>query len=538
MRLQETKSAKNIPDNAARHTAFIITGIVVVGFAVRLIGLSWGIPETGRNTHFFHPDEVAKLISIQQMASTSNYARPNKWAIWRGPFYMQFLAFLQNISGIKQFYNEQDLSYVRRLMLFFRTWTILFSVLSLYLIYRILAFQGFKRAGLIAASMVAIMPGHIINSAYLKSDVPMVFFLLLAYLFIVQYGKKSRISYLFLSGSALGIAIATKYTGAVAAVLIFGYVIQHHRDNKYELKKYLSSLGVISCGAATGFLFACPVAVVDFRVFIDGMSATRHYAGQIMFEAMDRPFRALYQLKQYLWQGLGYGLGAASFISVCAVPFIRGYRKFSHVTLYILVSYLALVRSSAIFIRHALPMLVFMIIPLSIMLDDCMKKGRLRYAANITVAVILAVTLMTDISYLSFQLQPDPRIKAKQWLESNIRKDAKLAVAVGYSDDRFSWPPIYNSFTSIRFFEMHAAALPDPGKEEYDVYIFSYFTYTQFRRLKRMYPAQNNMIDTLEETSSVRKIFVNKPLIFSFLVPEELIHDLRYLNPVIYVYAT
>ena len=69
---------------------------------------------------------------------------------------------------------------------------ILFAVATVVVVYRLAARQWNRRAGLVAAAVIAIMPLHVMLSRWAMKDVPLAFFAVLTLLFcerVVRLGR-------------------------------------------------------------------------------------------------------------------------------------------------------------------------------------------------------------------------------------------------------------------------------------------------------------------------------------------------------------
>jgi 4-amino-4-deoxy-L-arabinose transferase-like glycosyltransferase len=71
------------------------------------------------------------------------------------------------------------------------------------------------RHGLLAASLMAVMPLHVRESHFVLTDVPVTFFVTLTFLMALRAHEHPRAMALFWAGAAAGLAAATKYPGAL-----------------------------------------------------------------------------------------------------------------------------------------------------------------------------------------------------------------------------------------------------------------------------------------------------------------------------------
>jgi hypothetical protein len=133
------------------------------------------------------------------------------------------------------------------------------SVLTVYLIYRILEkYRGKFFAG-VAATLACLSQCYIEFSGNATPDTILLLFSTLTVLFFVIIDHAPRWSYLFIQGLCCGLAIAAKYN---AGVLIIGILIaDYNLYRKYKLN-YLKSTLVSIAGIAVGFFLTNPLWLV------------------------------------------------------------------------------------------------------------------------------------------------------------------------------------------------------------------------------------------------------------------------------------
>lgn len=107
------------------------------------------------------------------------------------------------------------------------------SVLLLWLISRQLC-KGCSRTPLIAASLLACDPFHIYMSRTTFTEIPVSFFFLLYFYFLLEYTENNR-QLLPLAGIAMGLTIATKAYYAIAFPITIGYAIHSARQRREHI---------------------------------------------------------------------------------------------------------------------------------------------------------------------------------------------------------------------------------------------------------------------------------------------------------------
>jgi len=127
--------------------------------------------------------------------------------------------------------------------------------------------------GLIAAAFLAILPFHVIRSAWVSTDSPVTFFVLLVVLFSLLFIKSHKLSYFILSLVFAGVAIATKYNSGLAVLIPFISLLWLYFKSKESVKSYMWFL--VPTIPIAVFLMIMPYAIIDLPTFL------RHVGGEI-----------------------------------------------------------------------------------------------------------------------------------------------------------------------------------------------------------------------------------------------------------------
>ena len=145
-----------------------ILAVLLLAVLARLPGLTWGIPDLVTKTASYHPDEGALVGRAGFMVWTGQLV-PLVWLYGSLIFYVYAAAFwifgkLGLASGSEDYF------------LIARSITVAFGVASVWVVWLVgRRFFG-ARAGLTAACLLALMPGHVLQSQFATVDVPASFF--------------------------------------------------------------------------------------------------------------------------------------------------------------------------------------------------------------------------------------------------------------------------------------------------------------------------------------------------------------------------
>lgn len=92
-----------------------------------------------------------------------------------------------------------------------------------------------KKIGLIAASLVAIIPIMISYSTYIMTEIPFTFFLMVSMLFFVNYSEQDRKNHLLLSILFIILAFLIRQEAAIIASAYFIFLITRHMKRSFIL---------------------------------------------------------------------------------------------------------------------------------------------------------------------------------------------------------------------------------------------------------------------------------------------------------------
>ena len=428
--------------------------ILLVGFALRLWGISFGLP----NEHC-RPDEstlVHKALSIG-----SGDLNPHFFNYPSLHFY--FLALLYSIyfgvgwaggvfAGLEDFQRQYFID-PSALFLIGRCFSALLGTSSVFLTYLIGRHLAGKRAGLLSAGFLSLAFLHVRDSHFLTVDIPATFHLLLAYVFILRYLDAPARRDLFLSGVFLGLSVSTKYSLAlfaisVAVAAVFG---QNPRSFRNLVWKDLITVMAITCLA---FMAGSPFTLLDFKTFWRDLSYERaHFA---LGHGLDLGRGWIYHANFTLPHSLGWPLFAAALLG--CIWLLSRHRLKDVVLLIGLIVYYGVAGSGkTVFMRYMLPLVPFLCVAAGTLLDRATQGWKGRWV------VLLAGLFSAPPGYAILQhnlllARTDTRLLATQWIEDHLSQDTKLAL---YGNNDFGFPHIHRSRNSLlgQLSDLQAAGL-------------------------------------------------------------------------------
>jgi len=190
------------PVSRGRIAAFLLAGATIGAAAFLRL---WHIDEVG-----FNSDEA---VYSGQAGSLADLPRFEEFfAIFRAhPLLFQAilsLGFRLDIGGP-----------------FERITAAVFGLATIYLSYRLGSLLYDRRAGLIAAIFMALMPYHVVASRQVLLDVPMAFFATLALYLLARFALTSRAAWLYAAAAALGLAVLSKETAIILLAAVYAFFV-------------------------------------------------------------------------------------------------------------------------------------------------------------------------------------------------------------------------------------------------------------------------------------------------------------------------
>ncbi|MCI0407061.1 MAG: glycosyltransferase family 39 protein, partial [Acidobacteria bacterium] len=242
---QDRGSGLPLPEPIARRwVALALVGCAVVAAYLMLTNLTYGLP------FYYHPDEGGKLMAaagLLRARAPTEFNHPHFMLLFSTPFiYVAERLGAHPLLGARAAVATLGVA----------------TVCLLFVVGRVLAGPP---AGLAAALLYATAPLAVIAAHDYKEDIPLAFWLTVQLLFLVRYLRAAHARDLLLAAGALGIAIGTKYTGAIGVPLLIGAAwFGPAPDRKWKV------MGMAVLPAAAAFLASTPSVVWQWREFLHG----------------------------------------------------------------------------------------------------------------------------------------------------------------------------------------------------------------------------------------------------------------------------
>lgn len=396
----------------------LLLGVLLLALALRAWGLTWGLPS---HTHYFsyHPDEsrVLEHASVGMNVFTGQLL-PHFYNY--GSLQLYLVCFANTLAALAGMVDIAPRNYSvwypqwAKMYLIGRCLTVGMGVGTVFAVYRIGERLWGRRAGLLAALTLAVMPLHAQHSHFLTVDVPATFWAMLSLLWAVRLAtddpKPWRAA--LWAGIFAGLATATKYNLALAILpLVVACVVARQ-------PKALA-LGLPAFVFA--FFVACPGAILENAAFLrDLRFETIHVQNPDDPTFRDTGSGFVYHVARNLDAGLGLPLLVLALVSVGWALYRRergdGLLAALALPYYVLIS-LAAVR----YARYTIPLLPILALWVGRMMTDGSRLPRpvVRRFGVITGAGALAWTLGGTLWLVEPMAATDPRDRAYGWLQAH-----------------------------------------------------------------------------------------------------------------------
>ena len=416
----------------------LLAAILLAAAGLRLFNLDYDLPEVY--------EEATPMIQALEMWASEDEPFDFNPHFFNYPslyFYIQFLgqAIYYGANVLTGRFSsthdmlalhEQDPS---ELVLLARVITALFGLGAVWAVYLLGSRMAGPRTGLIAATVLTVLPAHVAASRTILVDTPLVFFVALALRGMLQVLDGGRRSHALLSGFWIGLAVSSKYTGALLVLpLVVVFALRIHRGGaKPWATLRLPDLWIGIGAAAFTFIVTSPYCLLDFKAFWADLSYERTHMTIGHFRV--DPTTTIPSYLTALWHNLGIWL--SPFVLAGVVQHLRRIREGARQIPLLLFcfTYLAIIFSWTMNAEHyLLPVFPCLALFAAEGIREIWSRWD-RAAFPGWGAILLAVLLALPIGIESartwtFHTELDPRSAAKAWIESNVAPGAIFAKEV------------------------------------------------------------------------------------------------------------
>ena len=255
--------------------------IILVGLILRLTGIQHGFP------FIFHPDEptiIRSALGIRFNPNPMHFDWPHLYIYINYFLYMLFGKFRSLLEVVKlksTLSNIFPLIWNDDLIFYYltRCLSAILGALSAIPVYLAGKSLFGRKAGILAALAIVLMPYHVWHSHYSLGDIPSVFLLSWGLYYSSLIIKSSNRKNYILAGLFIGLSASIKYNGGLSAIMVpvahFLRIFWENRGkdkikdfNKIFVNKPdIVNLILSGVSAFLGFLVGTPYALLDFKTF-------------------------------------------------------------------------------------------------------------------------------------------------------------------------------------------------------------------------------------------------------------------------------
>jgi hypothetical protein len=399
-------------------SGWLLGGILAVGFALRVIGIQFGLP------HLYHADEP--IVVNHALAFGTGDMNPHFFNIPPLVSYLLFFCygvgylagrgagFFQGVGDFEAAFLSDPSGFY----LFARVaFGALLGTLSIYLLYEVVRKHFSKELALLTSFFFAVAFLHVRDSHYVYSDIPLLFVLIASMFPILRIVEgENRWKDNLAAGALLGVAVATKYNGIFIVVPFLVATLLTSKREKRILKW-------IAAGAVSVVMYSLlnPFTWFDFNFFIQEIREQAAAAGGGKWA-----HHLIYSLNG----GVGPFLLATGLLGLAGGLLTRE-RKRLVIASFLVGYYLVLGFKSQPYDRYVLPLIPFLLIfsadfilALTQRVPRSLQRATLVFLACLVSFPSLGKAVLLD-RVLSAQ---DVRTEAKGWVEQMIPPGSKLAL--------------------------------------------------------------------------------------------------------------
>jgi glycosyltransferase involved in cell wall biosynthesis len=429
--------------------------ILTLGLFLRVSIINFGLPSKNLALTTYNPDEAITFYSIEKWQPKKFYFHPTDGFFWGG-FHLYPSALSLGVAkildyvkfGNREFYIN-NLKEADKLYITVRLLMILCATLSIFIVFLILKSAYSVVSALLGAFLLSILPMHVFNSIYVRPDIMMMFFGLLAIYFSLKVLETNETKYYILSCLAVGFSAGTKLNGAVFGVLP---IVAYFLSEKKNKKNYWLFLIPIICLA--GLILSSPYILLDFNRtqysflrYLKNISGFTKSAGDIG-QLVLLKYGPLSYIKHYLKYGCGTAVVVFAILGV-VLMLVNVFKNRNKYDIFFLVSglivfFVVSFTTKNQVVWYTMPVIPFVLIFVSRGMEIIYKaRNKLSKTIFVLLTIFLSCyTLIYTLSYWRLYREKNVREEASEWIEKNIPKGARVAIARSY----FWTPPVLRQY--------------------------------------------------------------------------------------------
>ncbi|MEI8282537.1 MAG: glycosyltransferase family 39 protein, partial [Armatimonadota bacterium] len=405
--------------------------IFVGALLIRLIGVSWGLPNDLRN-YSLHPDEQVNLLYARQIIPSQLHFTPGNYSY--GTLYLTVLRLVSDLvlamsGGIDAAGNISPgaLSQIhlagRLLNCFFGAGLV---ALTFGIGRRVLSGVG----AYVAAGVVAVAPALLVHSRFQTVDMLATLLAIACVYSCVRLieGEAPLIKWTVLAGVFAGMSAGTKYVGIVAVLALLPAVL-------YAKKPALFGLGLLV--ALGAFVITTPGCLLDNQAFV------RDFTFELNHSKTGHGVVFMGTSPAWIFH-IGNLSSGSSILTVLLGAVGLGLAVLKKNTwaiilgVFFLIYYVAVSGGQIKFMRYILPLIPVLALGVGYAIQRIQEMGKEKWGIALGILVVGGIDtggLVRGGGLTAQMMTPDPRDVAGRWLRD------QGDISVGLVNDPWFWSP-------------------------------------------------------------------------------------------------
>lgn len=434
------------PPRPARPARLLLGLIILAALALRLWGLSFGLPHV-----LARPDELFVFgVAFGILGGNPNpnmfdypgvylYFVTGLFALYY--WWTRLTGEVGTVAGFRELFRTEHEPF----FIMARGVTALAGTLTVWVCHAIAAPLFGRTAGLLSAFFLAFVFLHVRDSHYATTDVPLTLFVMCAVLAALRVHRTRSGRDAWLAGVVAGLAIGTKYNAAPVVIPLAVVEGLHAWSLGRDWRRMLRETHVWRMALATVvvFLATSPYLVLDYG---NALRQLQNLAGQASVGMTPPEMLGSgwgYHLPFSLRHGLGIPLLATG---LAGMAWMAARRPALALILasFPVAYYIAAGAGYNVFVRYMVPVVPFLCIFAGYLVSELASWAAARTrvprpaAAAILAAAVIAPSAWSAIQFDRLLAQDDSRVLAAQWVEAHLPAGSSVYM----SGNRYGHPQI------------------------------------------------------------------------------------------------
>ncbi len=458
---------------------------LVLAAVLSVYGMWWGWGES------WNPDEMAfrDVFYEGHFLEPADYKKPpfhtyTNFVLSFGPFKLA-----QRIAKS----HGMDWDVYPYMLLWSRTLQILMFLGIVYLSYRIVKRFADEAAAATVALLTATSAGFVLQAHFLTADIPVVFWMLVAFYASQSILFDTRVRTYLWAGLWIGVATATKYNGLAVGLALPIFHVCANPGRAWLTWGQLQRLAAGVILVVAGFVLTNPYSVLDFKRFAADFAY--NYAVTPVYNGRDPSQLGYMTFLKDIPEIIGWpvtlltGIGALYALSRWRRATIEE-RATVAASLGVFFLYFGQFgRAPRIEIRFVVPVASFLLIASAPLWSATLRRYRAVTAAGLT--ALIAYNILASL-WVGKRFAEDPRMTVQDWVRNNVPRHATIEASAyvprwnkhpGMDIDDVRMPPVSGRRRVLsRVFSSNGSMVSDVLSREKDTNIDWYSAATLAQR--------------------------------------------------------